>query len=176
MAIRKVLVYPDKRLREKARPVERVDDSIRQLLDDLAETMYAEPGVGLAAPQVGVSLRVFVIDLKSPEGGELHEFVNPRFVSLEGEVSWKEGCLSFPGISEEVTRARRVALEALDRNGKRFVLEGEELLAVALQHEYDHLEGKLLIDHVSFLKKRMIRREMAKLAVERGSAAGVEVR
>jgi len=176
MAIRNVLIYPDKRLREKARPVERIDDSIRQLLDDLAETMYAEPGVGLAAPQLGVPLRVFVIDLKSPEGGELREFVNPRIVSLEGEISWKEGCLSFPGISEEVTRARRAVLEALDRNGKRFVLEGQDLLAVAMQHEYDHLEGRLLIDRVSFLKKRMIRREMAKFAAERAAAAGAEVR
>jgi peptide deformylase len=174
MTIRKVLLYPDKRLREKAQPVERVDDSIRKLLDDLAETMYAEPGVGLAAPQLGVALRVFVIDLKSPEGGELLEFVNPRFLSREGEIAWKEGCLSFPGISEEVTRHGRVSLEALDRNGKRFTLDGEELLAVALQHEYDHLDGKLLIDNVSFLKKRMIRREMAKLAVERGAATDAE--
>lgn len=175
MAIRKVLVYPDKRLREKARPVERVDASIRRLLDDLAETMYAEPGVGLAAPQVGVSLQVFVIDLKSPEGGELLEFVNPRFLSREGEMAWKEGCLSFPGISEEVTRHARVSVEALDRNGKRFTIDGDELLAVAMQHEYDHLEGRLLIDHVSFLKKRMIRRELAKLAVERAAGTDAEV-
>jgi peptide deformylase len=174
MTIRKVLVYPDKRLRLKAKPVERVDDSIRRLLDDLAETMYAEPGIGLAAPQIGVPLQVFVIDLKSPEGGELLEFVNPRFVSREGEIVWKEGCLSFPGISEDVTRSARATVEALDRNGRSFTVNGDELLAVAMQHEYDHLEGKLLIDQVSFLKKRMIRREMARLAVERGAASDAE--
>jgi peptide deformylase len=174
MTIRKVLVYPDKRLRLKAKPVERVDDAIRRLLDDLAETMYAEPGVGLAAPQIGVPLQVFVIDLKSPEGGELLEFVNPRFVSREGEIVWKEGCLSFPGISEEVTRFARATVEALDRHGRSFTVDGDELLAVAMQHEYDHLEGKLLIDQVSFLKKRMIRREMARLAVERGAASDAE--
>jgi len=174
MAIRKVLLYPDKRLRFKTRPVDRVDDAIRRLLDDLAETMYAEPGVGLAAPQVGVPLRLFVIDIKSPEGGELLEFVNPRFLSREGELVWKEGCLSFPGISEEVTRHERVSVEALDRNGKSFRVDATELLAVALQHEYDHHEGKLLIDNVSFLKKRMIRREMAKLALERGEATDGE--
>ncbi|MBI5501495.1 MAG: peptide deformylase [Deltaproteobacteria bacterium] len=174
MAIRQVLTYPDKRLRVRARPVEKVDDRIRRLIDDLAETMYAEPGIGLAAPQVGEALRVFVIDLASPKGGELRAFVNPRIVRAEGEIVWKEGCLSFPGISEEVTRADRVRVEALDRDGKPFSLEATELLAVAIQHESDHLDGKLLIDRVSFLKKRMIRRQMAKWNAEHGLDAEAE--
>jgi peptide deformylase len=174
MARRKVLLFPDKRLRVKARPVEKVDAAIRRLIDDLAETMYSEPGVGLAAPQVGVPYRVFVIDTASPEGGELRAFVNPRIVATEGEVVWKEGCLSFPGISEEVDRFKKVRVEALDRDGKPFSLEATELLGVAIQHENDHLDGKLLVDHVSFLKKRMIRREMAKLHAERGEKAEPE--
>ena len=172
MTIRHVLSYPDKRLRAKARPVEKVGDSIRRLIDDLAETMYAEPGIGLAAPQVGESVRVFVIDLASPKGGELLAFVNPRIIHVEGEIVWKEGCLSFPGISEEVTRAKMLRVEALDRDGRPFALEASELMAVAIQHESDHLDGKLLIDRVSFLKKRMIRREMAKWNAEHGDAAG----
>jgi len=174
MAIRKVILFPSKRLRAKARAVEQVDDAIRRLLDDMAETMYSEPGVGLAATQVGAPLRMFVIDLASPEGGELHAFINPRIVSLEGEIVWKEGCLSFPGISQEVKRHKKAVIEALDRNGKPFTLEGTDLLAVAIQHEYDHLEGKLLIDHVSYLKKRMIRREMVKVHQERGEAMDTE--
>jgi len=172
--MRQVLLFGDKRLRVKARAVDKVDDSIRRLLDDLAETMYGEPGIGLAAPQVGVPLRIFVIDLASPEGGQLSEFINPRIVLAEGEVVWKEGCLSFPGISEEVTRAKKVRIEALDRHGKPFAVEGEELLAVAMQHENDHLDGKLLIDHLSFLKKRMIRKQMVRIREERGAAADSE--
>jgi peptide deformylase len=172
--MRKVLLFPDKRLRVKARPVEKVTPAIRRLIDDLAETMYGEPGIGLAAPQIGVPYRIFVIDLASPDGGELHVFVNPRIVEAEGEVAWKEGCLSFPGISEEVDRAKKVRVEALDRDGHPFTLEGTDLLAVAIQHEHDHLDGKLLIDHVSFLKKRMIRREMAKVRAERGEAKETE--
>ena len=174
MAMRKVLLFGDKRLRGKARAVDKVDDSIRRLLDDLAETMYGEPGVGLAAPQVGIPLRIFVIDLASPDGGKLNEFINPRIVSAEGEVVWKEGCLSFPGINEEITRAKKVRIEALDRNGKPFSLEGEDMLAVAMQHENDHLDGKLLIDHVSFLKKRMIRRQMVRVREERGETVDSE--
>ena len=174
MTIRRVLWYPDKRLRAKARAVEKVGDSIRRLIDDLAQTMYAEPGVGLAAPQVGEPVRVFVIDLASPKGGELLAFVNPRIVHVEGEIVWKEGCLSFPGISEEVTRAKLLRVEALDRDGRPFALEASELMAVAIQHESDHLDGKLLIDRVSFLKKRMIRREMAKWNAEHGVDAGTE--
>jgi peptide deformylase len=174
MALRKVLLFPNKRLRLKSRPVDQVDDSIRRLLDDLAETMYAEPGVGLAAPQIGVPLRIFVIDLTSPDGGQLREFINPRVVVAEGEMVWKEGCLSFPGINQEVKRAKQVTIEALDRNGRPFSLSGTELLAVALQHEYDHLEGRLLIDHVSYLKKRMIRREMVKVHQERGEPMETE--
>jgi len=174
MTIRQVLSYPDKRLRVRARPVEKVDAAIRRLIDDLAETMYAEPGIGLAAPQLGEALRIFVIDLASPKGGELQVFVNPRIVRAEGEIVWKEGCLSFPGISEEVTRAMSVRVEALDRDGKPFSLDATELLAVAIQHESDHLDGKLLIDRVSFLKKRMIRRQMAKWNAEHGVGAEAE--
>jgi peptide deformylase len=166
MAIRTILRYPDKRLREKAQPVAVVDDEIRQLCDDLAETMYAAPGVGLAAPQIGVSKRIFVIDIASAdEKSELRVFINPEFVSREGETVWEEGCLSFPGIHEEVQRAARVTVRALGLDGKPFELTAEGLLAIAIQHEYDHLEGTLMIDRVSLLKRRFIDREMRKRAL-----------
>jgi peptide deformylase len=170
MARRKVLLYPDKQLRATARPVERFDDDLHRLLDDLAETMYAEPGVGLAAPQVGVPLRAFVIDLTSPDGGQLREFVNPRIVEAKDEIVWKEGCLSFPGVSEEVTRSKAIVVEAFDRRGAPFRTEAAELLAVAIQHECDHLDGRLLIDRLSFLKKKLVRRRMAQVNRERAEA------
>jgi peptide deformylase len=176
MAIRTVLTFPDERLRVKAREVDLVDDAIRRLVDDMAETMYAEPGVGLAAPQVGVPLRVFVIDPKSPEGGELRVFINPRIVRRDGRISWKEGCLSFPTVSEEIERFAEVTVEALDRDGRPFRLEAEDFLAVALQHENDHLDGILIIDHVSFLKKKLIRRTMTRVNHEREAPAEADPR
>jgi peptide deformylase len=166
MAIRTILRYPDKRLRDKALPVAVVDDDIRKLCDDMAETMYAAPGVGLAAPQIGVSKRIFVIDIASAdEKSDLRVFINPEFVEREGETVWEEGCLSFPGIHEEVQRAAKVTVRATGLDGKPFEVSAEGLLAIAIQHEYDHLEGTLMVDRVSLLKRRFIDREMRKRAL-----------
>jgi len=165
MAQLPILVYPDKFLRIVAEPVEEVDDEIKQLVDDMAETMYAAPGVGLAAPQVGVSKRIFVVDVAGEdEVSNLMTFINPTITSRDGEIEWEEGCLSFPGIHEPVIRSGTVIVRALDREGQPFEVEAEELMAVALQHENDHLDGVLLVDHVSFFKKRFIDREMKKAA------------
>ncbi|MFO0609062.1 MAG: peptide deformylase [Polyangiales bacterium] len=166
MAIRTILRYPDKRLRDKALPVAVVDDDIRKLCDDMAETMYAAPGVGLAAPQIGVSKRIFVIDIASAdEKSDLRVFINPEFVERDGETVWEEGCLSFPGIHEEVQRAAKVTVRATGLDGKPFEVSAEGLLAIAIQHEYDHLEGTLMVDRVSLLKRRFIDREMRKRAL-----------
>ncbi len=166
MAIRTILRYPDKRLRDKALPVAVVDDDIRKLCDDMAETMYAAPGVGLAAPQIGVSKRIFVIDIASAdEKSDLRVFINPEIVEREGETVWEEGCLSFPGIHEEVQRAAKVTVRATGLDGKPFEVSAEGLLAIAIQHEYDHLEGTLMVDRVSLLKRRFIDREMRKRAL-----------
>ena len=161
MAIRTILRYPDKRLRNKALPVTAFDDSLRALVDDMAETMYAAPGVGLAAPQIGVSLRLFVIDIAGEdEPRDLKVFINPTFTAKQGEIAWEEGCLSFPGIHEEIERAEKVTVRAQDVHGNFFEVTADGLLAVALQHEYDHLEGTLMVDRVSLLKRRFIDREM----------------
>ncbi len=161
MAIRTILRYPDKRLRIKGAPVTAFDDSLRALVDDMAETMYAAPGVGLAAPQIGVSLRLFVIDIAGDdEPSKLQVFINPAFLKKVGEIAWEEGCLSFPGIHEEIERAEKVTVQAQDVHGNSFELDADGLLAVALQHEYDHLEGTLMVDRVSLLKRRFIDREM----------------
>lgn len=163
MAIRTILHYPDPRLRDKASPVSEVNDAIRELIDDMAETMYAAPGVGLAAPQIGESVRVFVVDIAcEDEPSDLRAFVNPKIVGKEGTQVFKEGCLSFPEISEDVERADKVTVEALDPDGKPFTLTADGLLAVAIQHEYDHLEGVLLIDHIGLLKRRIVHRKMLK--------------
>jgi len=163
MAIREILEYPDPRLREMAKPVPEVTAEIKKLTEDMAETMYAAPGVGLAAPQIGVSLRIFVIDIAAEdEPSELRVFINPEIFDTEGTQTWNEGCLSFPGVSEEIKRAERVRVRALDANGKPFELEADGLLAVAIQHETDHLNGVLMIDKVSALKKRIMSKKLAK--------------
>lgn len=167
MAIRTILRYPDKRLRNKAETVGVVDDAVRQLCDDMAETMYAAPGVGLAAPQIGVSKRIFVIDIANEgEPSQLRTFINPEIIAREGEAVWEEGCLSFPGIHEEIERAAKVTVRALDLQGNTFELHAEGLLAIAVQHENDHLDGALMVDRVSLLKRRMIDREMRKQQVQ----------
>ena len=166
MAIRKILHYPDKRLRTKARPIEAMTPEVRALADDLLETMYAAPGVGVAAPQVGVALRMFVVDIAPTDApSDPRVFINPEIVTREGETVWEEGCLSFPGIHEEVERAARVTVRSQDLDGKPVEITAEGLLAVAIQHEYDHLDGTLLVDRVSLLRKRMIDREMRKRAL-----------
>jgi peptide deformylase len=163
MAVRPILKYPDPRLKQPALPVAAVDDEIRKLVDDMAETMYAAPGVGLAANQVGVLLRVFVIDIASDdEPSDLKVFINPEIESSEGTQTWEEGCLSFPGVTEEIRRAERVRVKALDRDGKPFELDAEGLLAVAIQHETDHLNGVVMLDRLSAVKRRLLGRKLSK--------------
>ncbi len=159
--IRTILHYPDKRLRTKGEPVPDVTAAIRALVDDMAETMYAAPGVGLAAAQIGVAYQLFVIDVAAEdEPSDLRVFINPEIVEREDTIAWAEGCLSFPGVTEEIERAARVKVRAQDRDGRWFELEAEGLLAVAIQHEYDHLQGVLMIDHLGTLKKRLVNRKM----------------
>jgi peptide deformylase len=163
MAIRTILHYPDPRLREKAQPITEVTEEIRTLIDDMAQTMYAAPGVGLAANQIGVSKRLFIVDIAGEdEPSDLRVFINPEIVGSQGTQTWREGCLSFPTVSEDVERADTVTVRALDREGKPFELTADGLLAVAIQHEHDHLEGKLMIDHLGMLKKRIVHRKMVK--------------
>jgi peptide deformylase len=168
--VRTILHYPDKRLREHGKKIAAVTDAIKQLIDDMAETMYAAPGVGLAATQIGEALQLFIIDIAdSEEPSDLRIFINPEILETDGELTWQEGCLSFPGVTEEIDRAARVRVRALDRDGKVFELEAEGLLAVAIQHEYDHLQGQLMIDHMGPLKKRLTHRKMVKRAEEQAS-------
>jgi peptide deformylase len=165
MAIRTILHYPDPRLRQKALPVERITPEIEKLIDDMAETMYAAPGVGLAATQIGEPHRIFIIDIAAEdEPSNLLVFVNPEILSTTGGSVGPEGCLSFPGVSEDIKRADTVHVRALGRDGKPFELEADGLLAVAIQHENDHLDGTLMIDRVGMLKKRIIQRKMQKRA------------
>ena len=167
MALLPILQYPDARLREAAKPVAEITPEILELVENMAETMYDAPGCGLAANQVGVPLRIFVIDTAAEEEpSDLKVFINPEILELDGVQIWEEGCLSFPGATEEIKRAERVKVKALDRDGKEFTLEAEGLLAVAVQHENDHLNGVLMIDKLSALKKRMMSKK-----VERAKAA-----
>jgi peptide deformylase len=161
MAKLDILTFPDSRLRNKALPVPRVDAEVQRLVDDMLETMYAAPGIGLAAIQVNVPRRVVVIDVSETHDEPLC-LINPVIVSRDGEEEMDEGCLSVPGFFETVKRAERVRIEALDREGKRFTLETDGLLAVCIQHEIDHLDGKLFVDHISMLKRQRIRRKLEK--------------
>ncbi len=163
MAKLKILHFPDPRLRNKAKPVEKVDDSVTKLIDDMLETMYAAPGIGLAATQVNDARRVIVIDI-SEEHDEPLCLVNPEILSKSGEEEMDEGCLSVPDVYERVVRADRVRVRALDRNGEEFEMDAEGLLAVCIQHELDHLEGKLFIDYLSGLKRQRIRKRLLKEA------------
>ncbi len=161
MAVRTILHYPDARLREKALPVAEITPAIRQLVEDMAETMYAAPGVGLAATQIGEAHRIFVIDTANEnEPSQLKVFINPEIIAKNGDVTWEEGCLSFPGVVEEIDRAETVRVRALGIDGKPFELEADGLLAVAVQHELDHLDGVLMIDRMGALKKRLVDRKM----------------
>jgi peptide deformylase len=163
MAIRPILAYPDPLLREPARPVEAFDDAFKKLIEDMAETMYDAPGVGLAANQIGVLLRVFIIDIADEdEPSDLRVFANPEIVEATGTQLWKEGCLSFPGVSEELKRAAHVKVRALNEKGEPFELEAEGLMAVAIQHENDHLNGVLMVDKFNAVKRRMIGKKVAR--------------
>lgn len=162
MAILNILHFPDPRLRTRARPVERVDKRIRRLVGDMLETMYDAPGIGLAATQVDVHERVIVIDT-SEEKDQPLVLINPEILHRDGIEEMDEGCLSVPGIYETVQRADQVRISALDGEGKPFELDAEGLLAVCIQHEMDHLEGKLFVDYLSELKRQRIRRKLEKL-------------
>jgi len=166
MALLDILVYPDARLRQKAAPVETVTDEIRQLIDDMAETMYAAPGIGLAAVQVNQLHRVIVIDM-TEDKSELFAFVNPEIIETDGEQQIDEGCLSVPGFYAPVDRAEHIKVRALDRNGDTFEMEAHGLLAVCIQHEIDHLDGKVFVDYLSRLKRDRVRRKYEKEAKRR---------
>lgn len=161
MAILKILQYPDERLHKIAKKVEQVTDDIRRLIRDMAETMYAAPGVGLAATQVDVHLQLFIADV-SETHNQLRVFINPEILVSDGEEESEEGCLSVPGIYETVKRADRVTVRALDENGQPFTLEAEGFLAVCIQHELDHLRGKVFVEHLSQLKQTRIRAKLKK--------------
>lgn len=161
MAILNILEYPDPRLRTQAKPVERVDDSVRRLIDDMLETMYEAPGIGLAATQVDVHQRIIVVDV-SENRDDPHAFINPELELLGGALESEEGCLSVPGFYEPVTRAERIRVRALGRDGQPLEMTVEGLLAVCIQHECDHLAGKLFVDYLSNLKRNRIRRKLEK--------------
>lgn len=161
MAILSILHYPDPRLRNKAAPVAQVDDTIRALVDDMFETMYQAPGIGLAAPQVNVSKRVIVIDISEERNAPLC-LINPEIVQQEGIETMEEGCLSVPGIYEPVERARQIRVRALGRDGKSLDMRVDDILAVCIQHEIDHLDGKLFVDYLSELKRQRIRKKLEK--------------
>ncbi len=191
MAIRQVRIWPDPALREVAKPVGKVDDEIRALVQDLFDTMYEENGIGLAATQIADPRRVLVIDLDphgdADEDAELaaelkamgfpgpRAYINPEIIAAEGEISFEEGCLSVPGINEPVKRKARVVVEALDERGERTRVEANGLFAVCLQHERDHLEGKVFVEYLSKLKRDVIRRKMETLKREQQTEASESV-
>ena len=161
MAILEILQYPDSRLNTPAKRVEKIDSATRKLIDDMAETMYAAPGVGLAATQVDVHKQIVVIDV-SEDRSDLRVFVNPEITRREGVAVNQEGCLSVPGIYDNVERSESVTVTALDRNGARFTLNASGMLAACIQHEVDHLYGKVFIDYLSELKQNRVRAKLKK--------------
>ena len=176
MAKLTILEFPDPRLRTRAAPVAVVDDAIRTLIDDMLETMYAAPGVGLAATQVNVHKRVLVADVTQEQNHPL-ALVNPEIIEREGTTEAEEGCLSVPGIFDKLSnRSARIVVRALGRDGKPFELEADGLLAICIQHEMDHLEGKLFVDYLSELKRTRIRKKLEKERRERGSVPAARER
>ncbi|MBU8894344.1 peptide deformylase [Corallococcus sp. H22C18031201] len=170
--VRDILIWPDPILKQKAKPVAKVDDSVRALVKDMFETMYAADGVGLAAPQVGVLQRIVVIDAspRQPESQPL-AMINPRIIATEGETTYTEGCLSIPGEAEDVDRAAIVTVTFLDVEGQEQTLRCDGLLSIAVQHETDHLDGTVYVDHLSTLKREIIRRKMKRLKTSRAEDA-----
>lgn len=170
MSVLEIVLYPDPRLRTLAAPVAELDDRIRTLLDDMAETMYAAPGVGLAAPQVGILERVIVVDVGPDEEtgtpSRLYKLVNPEIIHREGTISWEEGCLSIPSLKDTVKRSARVVVNALDRDGTPVEIDATGLLSVCLQHEIDHLDGVLFVDRLSRLRRELMKSKLARLAKE----------
>ncbi len=166
MTLRQILEYPNPLLKKRAAPVASIGGELVALVEDMAETMYAAPGVGLAATQVGVGQRVIVLDVRNadePPGKRLLKLINPEIAEREGEVMWEEGCLSVPGLSAPVKRSRRVLVRAWTPEEREIQVEAEELLAVALQHEIDHLDGRLFLDRLSRLKRDLYRARRRKL-------------
>ncbi len=169
MALLPILHYPDPRLHQSATPVTEFTAQLKQLAEDMAETMYAAPGVGLAAPQVNVHKRLVVIDV-SEEKNALMVLVNPHILAREGEQEYEEGCLSVPGVYSKISRAARVRVQAQNLDGEPFEIEADGLLAVCLQHEIDHLDGKVFVDYLSQLKQNRIRTKLLKQAREEARA------
>jgi peptide deformylase len=167
-----ILEYPDPRLRKTATAIQTVDDAVRQLADNMLETMYAANGVGLAATQVDVHRRLLVLDV-SVERDQPLVLINPEILSAEGLAPAEEGCLSLPGIYDKLSRPTRIRVRALDRNGERFERDAEGLLAVCIQHEMDHLEGKLFVDYLSELKRQLIRRRLEKERKQRSTTSEI---
>lgn len=170
MAKLKILEFPDPRLRTKATPVEVVDDALRELIGDMFETMYDAPGIGLAATQVDVHKRLLVTDV-SPDKSEPYVLINPEIVEKDGVTVTDEGCLSVPGYYEEVERAEHIRVRFLDRDGKEREMEAEGLLAVCIQHEMDHLQGKLFVDYISEMKRSRIKKKLQKLQKQQAPVA-----
>jgi peptide deformylase len=170
--VREILIWPDPGLKKKATPVVKVDESIRALVNDMFETMYAADGVGLAAPQIGVLKNVIVLDTtpRQPESKPV-AMINPQILELEGSTTYTEGCLSIPGEAEDVDRAAVVTVRFLDVDGKQQTVRAEGLLAIAIQHETDHLQGTMFVDHISTLKRELIKKRMKRLKVEREEQA-----
>ena len=163
MSVLSVLRFPDERLRTKASPVKEVNEHIRKIIDDMFETMYEEEGIGLAATQVDIHQRIIVIDV-SENRDQPYVLINPEILDKSGETGIEEGCLSIPESRGFVPRAEKVKIKALDRNGESFELEADDLLAICIQHEMDHLEGKLFVDYLSPLKRQRIRQKLEKMA------------
>lgn len=169
MAVLEIKRYPEPVLKKKAQPVAEIDDALQTLIDDMIETMHAAPGVGLAAPQVGVSRRLAVIDIGTKDAeAPLLVLINPVFVLKEGEVEFEEGCLSIPEYTAKIERAERVVVRAFNREGKEYEVDTDGLLAVALQHEIDHLDGLLLIDRISPLKREFFKKRFKKASLKAG--------
>jgi peptide deformylase len=167
-----ILEYPDPRLRKKAAPVTIVDAAVRQLADDMLQTMYSAKGVGLAATQVDVHKRLIVLDVSEERDRPL-VLINPELLSLEGSGPGEEGCLSLPGIYDKLTRATHIRVRALNLEGQSFEMDADGLLAVCIQHEMDHLEGKLFVDYLSELKRQLIRRRLDKERRQRSTGSGI---
>jgi peptide deformylase len=170
MTLLTILHHPDTRLRKKAAPVKEVTLAIQQQLDDMLETMYAAPGIGLAATQVNIHQRMLVIDISEEKNDPLF-IINPEILQKEGAIEYEEGCLSVPEYYDKVTRAEKIKVRFLNRNGKPVELEAEGLLAICIQHEMDHLEGKLFVDYLSTLKQQRVRKKLEKLAKQSTPAA-----
>jgi peptide deformylase len=173
MALRTILEFPDPRLRNRAQPVTRFDEGLSALIDDMLETMYAAPGIGLAASQVDVHQRLIVIDV-SKDHNEPLVVINPEILSREGEATSEEGCLSVPGIFDDVKRAAKIRLRAQDKTGATWERDFDDILAVCIQHEMDHLDGKLFVDYLSDLKRERIRKKLGKDRKERAAKAAAD--